>query len=200
MIGRSHQPWWQQLLGRAVRARMVHEATDFDLHIVALDDEEDARMTLRAKLLLAQAPLARGAGAWSASWRVATVSSLGRHSQTHPQGQLPQRAGRAADEGGDRAHAGQRRAAAGRGSAAAATPAGSASGERFESELRVQEGNITEPGEARAAAALRAAVDALPDALRPPAHGGDAARRARSTSTSWSPPSPRCKRRRRRRS
>lgn len=42
MIGRSHRPWWQQLLGRGFVVRMVNEAADFDLHIVAHDDEEGA--------------------------------------------------------------------------------------------------------------------------------------------------------------
>ena len=41
MIGRSHRPWWQQLLRRAFVARMVQAARDFDLHIVALDDAEE---------------------------------------------------------------------------------------------------------------------------------------------------------------
>jgi 16S rRNA C1402 (ribose-2'-O) methylase RsmI len=41
MIGRSHRPWWQQVLGRSFVARMVKEAAGFDLHIVALDDEEE---------------------------------------------------------------------------------------------------------------------------------------------------------------
>ncbi len=42
MIGRSHRPWWQQILGRSFVARMVSEAADFDLHIVAHDDEDGA--------------------------------------------------------------------------------------------------------------------------------------------------------------
>lgn len=41
MIGRSHRPWWQQVLGRSFVARMVKEAADFDLHIVALEDEAE---------------------------------------------------------------------------------------------------------------------------------------------------------------
>ena len=41
MIGRSHRPWWQQVLGRSFVARMVREAADLDLHIVALEDEEE---------------------------------------------------------------------------------------------------------------------------------------------------------------
>jgi len=42
IIGRSHRPWWRQLLGRTFVARMVDRATDFDLHIVALEEEEHA--------------------------------------------------------------------------------------------------------------------------------------------------------------
>ena len=41
MIGRSHRPWWQQVLGRSFVARMVREAADLDLHIVAMEDEEE---------------------------------------------------------------------------------------------------------------------------------------------------------------
>jgi two-component system sensor histidine kinase KdpD len=40
MIGRSHRPWWQQVLGRSFVARMVKEVQDFDLHIVAFDEHE----------------------------------------------------------------------------------------------------------------------------------------------------------------
>jgi len=40
MIGRSHRPWWRQVLGRTFVARMVKDAADFDLHIVAEDAEE----------------------------------------------------------------------------------------------------------------------------------------------------------------
>jgi two-component system sensor histidine kinase KdpD len=38
VIGRSHQPWWQQLLGRSVPLRLVREAAGFDVHIVSFDD------------------------------------------------------------------------------------------------------------------------------------------------------------------
>jgi two-component system sensor histidine kinase KdpD len=41
MIGRSHRPWWQQVLGRSFVARMVKEVKDFDLHIVAFDDHTE---------------------------------------------------------------------------------------------------------------------------------------------------------------
>jgi two-component system sensor histidine kinase KdpD len=40
IVGRSHQPWWRQLLGRSVPVRLVKEAVGFDLHIVSLDEEE----------------------------------------------------------------------------------------------------------------------------------------------------------------
>jgi two-component system sensor histidine kinase KdpD len=40
IIGRSHQPWWRQLLGWSVPLRLVKEASGFDLHIVSFQDEE----------------------------------------------------------------------------------------------------------------------------------------------------------------
>jgi len=40
IIGRSHQPWWRQVIGRSVPVRLVQEATDLDVYIMALDDEE----------------------------------------------------------------------------------------------------------------------------------------------------------------
>lgn len=42
IVGRSHQPWWRQVLGRTFTARMVAKATDLDLQIVALEDEARA--------------------------------------------------------------------------------------------------------------------------------------------------------------
>jgi two-component system sensor histidine kinase KdpD len=42
VIGRSHQPWWRQLLGRSVPLRLVKEAGGFDTHIVSFDDGESA--------------------------------------------------------------------------------------------------------------------------------------------------------------
>lgn len=41
VIGRSQQPWWKQVLGRSVPLRLVREAAEFDLHIVAFADGED---------------------------------------------------------------------------------------------------------------------------------------------------------------
>jgi two-component system sensor histidine kinase KdpD len=42
LVGRSHQPWWKQVLGRSVPIRLVKEAVGFDIHIVSLDEEEPA--------------------------------------------------------------------------------------------------------------------------------------------------------------
>jgi two-component system, OmpR family, sensor histidine kinase KdpD len=43
IIGRSHQPWWQQVLGRSVPLRLVREASGFDVHIVSLAGDKDDR-------------------------------------------------------------------------------------------------------------------------------------------------------------
>lgn len=39
VIGRSHQSWWRQVLGRSVPLRLVREAEGFDLHIVSTGEE-----------------------------------------------------------------------------------------------------------------------------------------------------------------
>lgn len=39
VLGRSHQPGWKQLLGRSITSRLIREATDFDLHVVATEEE-----------------------------------------------------------------------------------------------------------------------------------------------------------------
>jgi len=41
VIGRSHQPWWRQVLARSVPLRLLREASDLDVHIVSLRGEED---------------------------------------------------------------------------------------------------------------------------------------------------------------
>lgn len=41
VIGRSHQPWWRQLVGRSVPLRLVREADGFDLHIVSFGSQVD---------------------------------------------------------------------------------------------------------------------------------------------------------------
>lgn len=40
IIGRSPQPWWQQLLRRSIMLRLVKEAAGFDVHIVSFESEE----------------------------------------------------------------------------------------------------------------------------------------------------------------
>jgi two-component system sensor histidine kinase KdpD len=40
IIGRSHQPWWRQVLGRSVPLRLVKEASGLDLHIVSISEDE----------------------------------------------------------------------------------------------------------------------------------------------------------------
>jgi two-component system sensor histidine kinase KdpD len=41
LIGRSHRPWRQRILGRDFVARMVKEAAELDLHIVGLEDKDE---------------------------------------------------------------------------------------------------------------------------------------------------------------
>ncbi|HYV47165.1 MAG TPA: universal stress protein [Myxococcaceae bacterium] len=41
IIGRSHQPWWRQVLGRSVPLRLVREADGFDVIIVSLREAEE---------------------------------------------------------------------------------------------------------------------------------------------------------------
>jgi two-component system sensor histidine kinase KdpD len=41
VIGRSHQPWWRQILGRSVPLRLLEEANDLDVHIVSVGSGED---------------------------------------------------------------------------------------------------------------------------------------------------------------
>jgi two-component system sensor histidine kinase KdpD len=47
VIGRSHQPWWKQVLGRSVPLRLARDAAGFDVHIVAYEapdaDQEKRR-------------------------------------------------------------------------------------------------------------------------------------------------------------
>ena len=43
VVGRSHQPWWKQLLGRIDPVRLVREGGGFDLHVVAARERGAAR-------------------------------------------------------------------------------------------------------------------------------------------------------------
>jgi two-component system sensor histidine kinase KdpD len=40
IVGRSHLPWWRQMLGRSVPLRLVKEGAGFDIHIVSLTEDE----------------------------------------------------------------------------------------------------------------------------------------------------------------
>jgi two-component system sensor histidine kinase KdpD len=42
IVGRSHQPWWRQLLGRSIPLRLVKDGGGLDIHIASLEDEEHA--------------------------------------------------------------------------------------------------------------------------------------------------------------
>jgi two-component system sensor histidine kinase KdpD len=42
IVGRSQQAWWKQLIGRSIPLRLVREASQFDIHIVSLEDEVTA--------------------------------------------------------------------------------------------------------------------------------------------------------------
>ncbi len=42
VIGRSHQPWWTQVLSRSVPLRLLREADEFDVHIVSLGGEPES--------------------------------------------------------------------------------------------------------------------------------------------------------------
>ena len=41
IVGRSLQPWWKQMLFGSVLIRLLRDATDVDLHIVAFEGEEE---------------------------------------------------------------------------------------------------------------------------------------------------------------
>jgi two-component system, OmpR family, sensor histidine kinase KdpD len=43
IVGRSHLPWWKQMLGRSVPLRLVKEGAGFDIHIVSIADDEPER-------------------------------------------------------------------------------------------------------------------------------------------------------------
>jgi len=43
IVGRSHQPWWKQVLGRAADVRLLREGTGFDVHVVAFEQPNEER-------------------------------------------------------------------------------------------------------------------------------------------------------------
>ena len=128
-------------------------------------------MTLRRRLLLAQVPLAAAlllVGAAS----LRTVSFLGESSETILQDNY--RSVLAAQRMGDALDGLDREALLrALGSQPAQVEPVQALRDRFESELRVQEGNVTEPGEGEATARLRAAWTAYLAAERRPGRRAD---------------------------
>ena len=136
-------------------------------------------MTLRTKLLLAQAPLALALAVVGVR-RPWSPRRAGRAAAAHPRGQLPQRAGRAADEGGARAP--RQRGALRRWSGERERGRG-AGRPRHRAALRARAAGrrrATSPSRAsgRRPRALRDALERLPAPLRrlPAAAGAPAAR------------------------
>jgi two-component system sensor histidine kinase KdpD len=43
IVGRSHQPWWKQVLGRAADVRLLREGTEFDVHVVSFETPSEER-------------------------------------------------------------------------------------------------------------------------------------------------------------
>jgi two-component system sensor histidine kinase KdpD len=41
IVGRSHQRWWKQALGRSPVHRLINEAEGFDVHIVSFEEEKE---------------------------------------------------------------------------------------------------------------------------------------------------------------
>ena len=117
-------------------------------------------MTLRTKLLLAQAPLL-AALIFVGAVGSLTARELGRGAQAILTRELPQRARRAAH--GRRAAAHRQRGAVlcRRRARDAGCGARRVAAQRSSSSSRVQEGNVTEPGEGEATARLRAAWQTL---------------------------------------
>jgi NtrC-family two-component system sensor histidine kinase KinB len=134
IIGRSHQPWWRHLFGRSVPLRLVSEGQGLDVHIVSFE-EKDAPLLAALIFIGAVGSL--------------TATSLGRSAQAILREnyrsvlaaqRMVDTVGRI-DRGALFCVAGEREP--GLAEIAAARRA-------FESELHVQQGNITEPGEAEA--------------------------------------------------
>ena len=145
VVGRSQQPFWKQLLGRSVPLQLVREAGGLDVHVVSTEDAGDGDVSVKTKLLLAQAPLAIVA---DPDRRVVQRrhGASGHRVAAHPRRQLPERARGAAHEGGAGTRRQQRALHSGR-SRQGAWEGIARNRAIFERELRVQEGNITEPGE-----------------------------------------------------
>ena len=151
IVGRSRAAWWRQLLGRTVAMRLVQEAEGFDvLHRFARRGA--GAMTLRARILLAQTPLA-GALLLIAILSAFTNAALGRNAasilQDNYRSVLAAERMKEALERIDSAAmfivAGER---------ARGVTQASQNFQRFEREMAVQRSNITERGEPEATTAL----------------------------------------------
>jgi two-component system sensor histidine kinase KdpD len=40
VVGRSTEPWWRQITGRSVLARLIRETAGLDVHVISFEDEE----------------------------------------------------------------------------------------------------------------------------------------------------------------
>ena len=43
MVGRSRQPWWKRLVGRASDVRLLREGEGFDIHVVSFEAPPEER-------------------------------------------------------------------------------------------------------------------------------------------------------------
>ncbi len=43
IVGRSHQPWWRRMLGKASDVRLLREGAGFDVHVVSFHGPEERR-------------------------------------------------------------------------------------------------------------------------------------------------------------
>ena len=109
VVGRSHQPWWRQLLGRSVPLRLVREAQRASTCTSCRDRRGGRRVTLRAQA--AAGPGAAGGRAGAGGRPVAARDRRGSAEQSRLILADNYRSvlAAAADEGGARAHR-QRRA------------------------------------------------------------------------------------------
>ncbi len=180
IIGRSHQPWWRQLLGRSVpmrlRARGQRASTCTSSRSRRRTGDRDPAR---------EAPARAGAAArsrWSSSASVGQPRPR-RRSGASAQAILRDNyrsvlAAQRMKEAIERIDSGALFCVAGEREAGLAEIADARGA--FESELRVQEGNITEPGEGEATARLRVAWRDYRGALERFTATSDAAERRRA--------------------
>ena len=180
IVGRSHQPWWRQLLGRSVPLRLVREAEGFDVHIVAShatteDAASDAAREAAAGPGAAGARAGPGRRPVGASPRDAGAQRASILQDNYRSVLAGQRMKEALERIDSAAHVHRRRRARARRRAGRAATCAASS-----SELEAQEGNITERGEPRGAPPRCAAPGT---ATAPPS----TLRRRRPTTRRWRP-------------